>query len=101
MEPHILGSIVEDLQDIRAGLERIINEAPEFFCLATYCDAEDAIRNLPDLQPDIVIMDINLPGMSGIDCLKKVKPQCPDMQFMMFTIYEDSEQIFEALSSGA
>jgi DNA-binding NarL/FixJ family response regulator len=97
----ILVSIVEDIQDIRNGLERIISEAPGFVCLSVYSNAEEAIRDLPGLQPDIVIMDINLPGMSGIDCLRKVKALCPKMQFIMFTIYEDSEQIFEALSSGA
>lgn len=97
----ILVSIVEDLQDIRTGLEKIINEAPGFACISAYANAEDAIRDLPGLQPDIVIMDINLTGMNGIDCLRKVKATCPKMQFIMFTIYEDSEQIFEALSSGA
>lgn len=100
MEP-ILVSIVEDIQEIRTGLERIINEAPGLVCLSAYSNAEDALRDLPGLQPDIVIMDINLTGMSGIDCLRKVKAQCPKMQFIMFTIYEDSEQIFAALSSGA
>ena len=97
----ILVSIVEDIQDIRTGLEKIIGEAPGFVCLSAYSNAEDAIKDLPGLQPDIVVMDINLTCMSGIDCLRKVKPFCPDTQFIMFTIYEDSEQIFEALSSGA
>jgi DNA-binding NarL/FixJ family response regulator len=97
----ILVSIVEDICDIRTGLEKIINEAPGFVCVSAYFNAEDALNDLPVLEPDIVIMDINLAGMSGIDCLRKVKAICPKMQFIMFTIYEDSEQIFEALSSGA
>jgi DNA-binding NarL/FixJ family response regulator len=100
MEP-IFVSIVEDIQDIRAGLEKIINEAPGLVCLSAYSNAEDAMMGLPVRRPDIVIMDINLTGMSGIECLRKVKAICPKLQFIMFTIYEDSEQIFEALSSGA
>jgi DNA-binding NarL/FixJ family response regulator len=94
-------SIVEDIPDIRTGLEKIIMAAPGFVCVSAYSNAEDAIRDLPERQPDIVIMDIHLTGASGIDCLRKVKAICPTMQFIMFTIYEDSEQIFEALSAGA
>lgn len=97
----ILVSIVEDIPDIRTGLERIVNASPQFSCISAYDNAGDALRGLTDMPPDIVIMDINLPGINGIDCLRKVKQQCPAIQFIMFTINEDSEQIFEALSSGA
>ena len=72
-----------------------------FEVLASFHDAEKATKELPAWQPDIVIMDINLPGMNGIECIKKVKPQCPQTQFMMFTIYEDDENVFEALAAGA
>ncbi|HEV9035410.1 MAG TPA: response regulator transcription factor [Puia sp.] len=94
-------SIIEDIADIRHGLERIIADAPDFLLLSSYDNAEDAISSLPDIRPDIVIADIQLPGLSGIDCIRLVKAVCPSVQFMMFTIYEDSEQVFEALEAGA
>jgi DNA-binding NarL/FixJ family response regulator len=94
-------SIVEDMKDIRESLQRMIGSAEGFLCLSTYRNAEDALKELPQINPDIVLMDINLPGMNGIECIKKVKAVCPKMQFMMFTIYEDSEQVFDALAAGA
>lgn len=94
-------SLIEDIPDIRHGLERIISGADGFLLLSSYDNAEDAVRMLPEIQPDIVIADIQLPGMSGIDCIRRVKAVCPSIQFMMFTIYEDSEQVFEALEAGA
>ena len=72
-----------------------------FEVLAAFTNAEVAEEELPAWQPDIVIMDINLPGMSGIDCIKKVKSLCPSTQFIMFTIYENDEKVFDALSAGA
>ncbi|GAC1421697.1 MAG: response regulator transcription factor [Flavisolibacter sp.] len=100
MEP-IGISIVEDLEEIRTSLEKTIREASDFLLLSSHNDGEQACADLPKYSPDIVLMDINLPGMNGIDCIKKIKAQCPKTQFMMFTIYEDSEQVFEALSVGA
>ena len=94
-------SIVEDIKDVRDSLQRMIGSAAEFLCLSTYSTAEDALKDLPEVNPDIVLMDINLPGMNGIDCIRKTKAICPQIQFMMFTIYEDSEQVFDALSAGA
>src|SRR5690242_7135619 len=101
MDKWISVSIVEDLKDIREHVKRVVEEADGFICLSTYSNAEDAITDIPALQPDIVLMDINLPGMSGIDCILKIKEQCKSTQFMMFTIYEDSEQVFDSLSAGA
>jgi DNA-binding NarL/FixJ family response regulator len=94
-------SIVEDLQEVVNILGREINQQPDMLLLSTYLNAEDAINGLPDMQADIVIMDINLPGMSGIECIRKIKQQCPHTQFMMFTIYDNTEQVFEALMAGA
>jgi DNA-binding NarL/FixJ family response regulator len=94
-------SIVEDMKDVRESLQRMIGSAPGFLCLSAYGNAEDALNELPRINPDIVLMDIHLPGMNGIDCIKRVKAICPQMQFMMFTIYEDSEQVFNALAAGA
>lgn len=101
MQQHISISIVEDQKDIREGLQQIFSDSPGFLFLSAYSNAEDAIKDLPEANPDIVIMDINLPGMNGIECIKKIKPVCPQMQFMMFTIYENHEHVLEALSAGA
>jgi DNA-binding NarL/FixJ family response regulator len=101
MNQIITVSIVEDMDDIRARLKSILEESGEFACMAVYSNAEDAVKELPLLSPDIVLMDINLPGMSGIECIRKVKAVCPEILFIMFTIYEDSEQVFEALTAGA
>jgi RNA polymerase sigma factor (sigma-70 family) len=93
--------IVEDLKEVRDGITSLLTFDERFEVLATFPDAEKAVEGLPAWQPDIVIMDINLPGMNGIECIKKVKPQCPQSQFIMFTIYEDDEKVFEALNAGA
>ncbi|MBL0181392.1 MAG: response regulator transcription factor [Chitinophagaceae bacterium] len=93
--------IVEDLKEVRDGMASLLTLDERFEVLATFPDAEKATEELPAWQPDIVIMDINLPGMNGIECIKKVKPQCPQSQFIMFTIYEDDEKVFEALNAGA
>jgi len=93
--------IVEDLKEVRDGITSLLTFDERFEVLATFPDAEKAVEDLPAWQPDIVIMDINLPGMNGIECIKKVKPQCPQSQFIMFTIYEDDEKVFEALNAGA
>lgn len=94
-------SIVEDITEIRDGVQFVLNQTEGFACVSTYGSAEEAATRLPVHKPDVVIMDINLPGMSGIECIRKVKPHLPRTQFMMFTIYEDSEQVFEALAVGA
>lgn len=94
-------SIVEDLTEIREGLRFMVNQTPGFACISAYDNAEDAYKGLPKDTPDIVIMDINLPGGTGIDCMKKLKAAGQKMQFVIFTVYEDSDQVFEALSAGA
>ena len=93
--------IVEDLEEVRDGMVSLLTLDERFELLAAFPDAEKAAAELPAWQPDIVIMDINLPGMNGIDCIKKVKALCPQSQFIMFTIYEDDEKVFEALAAGA
>ncbi|MEO8404296.1 MAG: response regulator transcription factor [Chitinophagaceae bacterium] len=93
--------IVEDLIDVRDGMTNKLNQDESFEVVASFADAEKAARELPAWQPDIIIMDINLPGMNGIECIKLVKPLCPQSQFIMFTIYEDDEKVFEALTAGA
>jgi len=93
--------IVEDLKEVREGMVSLLSLDERFEVLAAFTNAEAAEDELPAWQPDIVIMDINLPGMSGIDCIKKVKGLCPSTQFIMFTIYENDEKVFDALSAGA
>ena len=94
-------AIVEDLDEVRDGLKNFISLSQDFQVLDTFKTAEDAVIGLPKLKPDIVIMDINLPGMNGIECIRQVKDKSPRTQFMMFTVYENDEKVFEALKAGA
>jgi len=93
--------IVEDLRDIREGLISIISGYADFNLLGAFETADAAFIALPKLKPEVVIMDINLPGMSGVECVRQLKTTMPHMQFMMFTVFESSEQVFEALEAGA
>jgi DNA-binding NarL/FixJ family response regulator len=93
--------IIEDILDIQQGLRSIIDNDDRFILLKCFETAEDAILNLPELMPDVVVTDINLPQKSGIDCVAEVKEKHSEIQFIMFTIYEDNDQVFEALKAGA
>lgn len=94
-------AIVEDIPDIRLALRTLINGSHGFECNHVYGSAEDALRDLPGREIDIVIMDIHLPEMSGIECITALRDQMPDTQFMMCTVYDDDDNIFNALSAGA
>ena len=94
-------SIVEDLAEVRKGLSELIISDKELLMMENFDNAESAIEKIPVLEPDIVIMDINLPGMSGIECIKIIKEKCPATQFMMFTVYETDEKVLQALQAGA
>ena len=94
-------SIVEDLAEVRNGLSELVSSDKELLMTENFDNAESAIEKLPGLAPDIVIMDINLPGMSGIECIKIIKEKCPATQFMMFTVYETDEKVLQALQAGA
>ena len=94
-------SIVEDLTEVREGLAELVSSDRELSMIESFEDAESAAQKLPVLQADIVIMDINLPGMSGIECIKSIKDKCPATQFMMFTVYENDEKVLQALQAGA
>jgi DNA-binding NarL/FixJ family response regulator len=94
-------AIVEDLDEVRDGLKNFISLSQDFKVLDTFKTAEEAAYDLPKLRPDIVIMDINLPGMNGIECIRQIKDKIPGTQFMMFTVYENDEKVFEALKAGA
>ena len=94
-------SIVEDNNQLRATLARVLNRADGFRCLSQYANAEDALKDLPRVRPDVVLMDINLPGMNGVQCVRQLKVLLPQIQVMMLTVYEDTENIFNALTAGA
>lgn len=94
-------AIVEDLVETREMLKVLINGSEGYQCVAAFENAEDAINSLPTLHPDVVLMDIHLPGKSGIACVTYLKPLLPDAQFIMCTLLEDSESIYTALQSGA
>ena len=94
-------SIVEDLSEVRQGLAELVASDRELSLVGSFEDAESAVEQLPALQADIVLMDINLPGMSGIDCIRNIKAKCPATQFMMFTVYENDEKVLQALQAGA
>jgi DNA-binding NarL/FixJ family response regulator len=94
-------AIVEDLDEVRDGLKNFLALSQDFKVLDTFKTAEQALDDIPKLRPDIVIMDISLPGMNGIECIRQVKDKSPSTQFMMFTVYENDEKVFEALKAGA
>jgi DNA-binding NarL/FixJ family response regulator len=94
-------AIVEDNAEICEDLEQVIRNAPGFACACVCRNTETALRKIPAAKPDVVIMDIGLPDGSGIECTAALKRTLPDVQIMMFTVYEDSEQIFRALAAGA
>jgi DNA-binding NarL/FixJ family response regulator len=93
--------IIEDIIEIQEGLKFIVESDPRFLLLKCFTNAEEAIEELPLLVPNIVIADINLGGKSGIECVQAVKDLVPAIQFIMFTIYEDNDQVFEAIKAGA
>jgi len=93
--------IVEDDQRVRESMAVLINGADNVRCIATYGTGEAAVEDIPRKKPDVVLMDINLPGMSGIDCVKKLKAQLPKLQVLMLTMYEDDEKVFQSLVAGA
>ena len=94
-------AIVEDLDEVRDGLKNFLALSQGFKVVDTFKTAEQALDDIPKLKPDIVIMDISLPGMNGIECIRQVKDKSPSTQFMMFTVYENDEKVFEALKAGA
>jgi RNA polymerase sigma factor (sigma-70 family) len=94
-------SIVEDSDKLRETLTRVLNRADGFRCVSQYANAEDALKDLPEIKPDVLLMDINLPGMNGVECVRQLKKIAPEIQVMMLTVYEDTENIFDALAAGA
>jgi DNA-binding NarL/FixJ family response regulator len=94
-------SIVEDSDQLRTTLARVLNRAEGFECVSTYGTGEAALEDAPKKKPNVVLMDINLPGMNGVECTRKLKEAAPGIQIVMLTVYEDTENIFNALAAGA
>jgi len=94
-------SIVEDDSGVRETLAGLINAAEGYRCLSQHPDAESALKAIPAERPHVVLMDINLPGMGGVDCVRELKRHDPAVQVLMLTVYENTELIFKALSAGA
>jgi DNA-binding NarL/FixJ family response regulator len=94
-------SIVEDNDKLRGTLARVIARADGFSCVSQHGSAEDALKELPSVKPNVVLMDINLPGINGVECVRQLKKILPQTSVMMLTVYEDTENIFNALAAGA
>ncbi|HXT13561.1 MAG TPA: response regulator transcription factor [Candidatus Angelobacter sp.] len=94
-------SIVEDDPQVRGSLGKLIDSAPGFRCVSMHGSAEDALVEIPKVKPEVVLMDINLPGANGVECVRRLKPHLPDTQIIMLTVYQKTEHIFNALAAGA
>ncbi len=94
-------SIVEDDAKLRETLVRYFGGQSGFRCVKAYANAEAALEDIPQNCPDVVLMDINLPGMNGIECVAKLRKTMPSLKIIMLTVFEESEQVFTALSAGA
>ncbi|HET7625822.1 MAG TPA: response regulator transcription factor [Verrucomicrobiae bacterium] len=101
MQKTIKVSIVDDEADLRENIAAYVDAAKGFQCVSVWSSAEEALAELPKEKPDVILMDINLGGMSGIECVRQLKPEMPETQIVMLTVFEDTEKIFSALSAGA
>jgi DNA-binding NarL/FixJ family response regulator len=93
--------IVEDNAPIRANWQRMVAAEADFQCVGAFRTGEEALKRLPELRPDVVLMDISLPGMSGIECVSKLKPLLPRTPVLMVTVHSDNDRLFQALQAGA
>ncbi len=94
-------SVLEDNNSIRASLISTIDGHEHFFCVADFDNPNDAVRDLPAIKPDVVLVDIHMPGGSGIEAIRQLKKIIPATQFIIFSVFEDNENIFDALTAGA
>jgi len=101
MKKIITVSIVDDEADLREHIAGYLAAAGDIRCLSAYASAEEALERLPQDKPEVVLMDINLGGMDGIECVRRLKVQMPEAQVLMLTVFEDTEKIFRALAAGA
>jgi len=94
-------SIIEDQPEVRDSIVACLGQVPGLRCVGAYATGEDGLRNIPRENPDVVLMDINLPGMNGIQCVARLKKRLPDLQVLMLTTYEEGDLIFDSLRAGA
>jgi len=94
-------AIVDDDEGIRTSLAALIRRAPDLRLAGDYADAETALKEIPRRPPNVVLMDINLPGMNGVECVRQLKTTLPAVQFLMLTVYEDSDSLFNSFKAGA
>jgi DNA-binding NarL/FixJ family response regulator len=94
-------AIVEDDSQVRHSLVGILKRGSGVLCVGAFGDAEEALRELPRLQPQVALMDINLPGIDGVECVQKLSGLLPQMQMVMLTVYDDTDAIFNSLAAGA
>ena len=94
-------AIVEDDRGTRESLSELLKRSSGLRCVGAYANAEQALREVPSGKPDVLLMDINLPGMNGVECVSQLKAALPSTQFLMLTVYEDSDSLFKSLKAGA
>jgi len=94
-------SIVEDDREVRSSLARLINSSLGYRCASEHASGEDALAHIPKVRPDVTLMDINLTGLNGVECVRRLKPLMPGLQIIMLTVYQNTEHIFNALAAGA
>lgn len=94
-------AIVEDVEEYRNALQYVLNSTPGFECVLTYSNGLKALEDIPKHLPDVVLVDLNIPGINGIEVMRQLKPKVPKIQFMVLTVSDDDEKIFAALSAGA
>jgi DNA-binding NarL/FixJ family response regulator len=94
-------AVVDDDEGIRSSLASLIRRAPSLRLAGDYADAESALKEIPQRPTDVVLMDINLPGMNGVECVRQLKASAPGVQVLMLTVYEDSDSLFNSLKAGA
>ena len=99
MAIHVI--VVEDDSRLRSGLMEIINSDPDCACVGAYGSGEEALEKAPPLKPQVAIMDINLPGIDGIECVRQLSERLPALQIVMLTVYQDTDNLFRALAAGA
>ncbi|MCY2990196.1 MAG: response regulator transcription factor [Planctomycetota bacterium] len=94
-------AVVEDDSRIRRVLKEVLACAADCQCVGAFAKGTDALESLPALRPDVIVMDVNLPDLSGVECVARLAPQLPGTQIIMLTVYQDPETIFQALAAGA
>lgn len=94
-------SLVDDNEGVRKRLQQLIDETPGYRCQHTYANGQAALKGFPSSPTDVVLMDIQMPGMTGIECVARLKESCPDQMVIMITVYEDDANVFNALRAGA